>query len=230
MVTLAPFFPGGLDAIRRLTSAGVVAANGHTNATYDDARAALDAGATVGTHLFNAMRAVHHPSRPGRCPARKPRRLHRVDRRRGPPASGGLRLAANVKPDRSVLITDAMGAAGAEDGDYTLGTRSVEVRDGVARLAGTNVIAGSTLTMATAVKYAVRVAGLPIEEVIHAATASPASMLGLDRVGELRLASAPISSSSTKAWTSFGFCTAGPGRLTELPRAAPTTSRASACT
>ena len=60
MVTLAPELPGGLDAVRRLAAAGVVAAIGHTDATYDEARAALDAGATVGTHLFNAMRGLHH--------------------------------------------------------------------------------------------------------------------------------------------------------------------------
>ena len=60
MATIAPELPGGVDAVRRLTAAGVVAAIGHTDATYDQARAALDAGAAVGTHLFNAMRALHH--------------------------------------------------------------------------------------------------------------------------------------------------------------------------
>jgi N-acetylglucosamine-6-phosphate deacetylase len=187
MVTLAPELSGGLDAIRRLTAAGVVAAIGHTNATYDDASAALEAGATVGTHLFNAMRAVHHRE-PGPVAAL----LENSDAYVELIADGVhlhpavLRLAASGKPHRSVLITDAMAAAGVHDGDYTLGTRSVEVRDGVARLAGTEVIAGSTLTMAAAVKYAVRVAGLPMEDVIRAATASPAAMLGLDQVGELR--------------------------------------------
>ena len=60
MVTLAPELEGGLDAVRRLTDAGVVAAIGHTDATYDVACAALEAGARVGTHLFNAMRGLHH--------------------------------------------------------------------------------------------------------------------------------------------------------------------------
>ena len=60
MVTLAPELPGGLDAVRRLAAAGVTVAIGHTDATYDEARAALDSGATVGTHLFNAMRQLHH--------------------------------------------------------------------------------------------------------------------------------------------------------------------------
>jgi N-acetylglucosamine-6-phosphate deacetylase len=186
MVTLAPELPGGLDAVRRLTAAGVVAAIGHTDATYDDAREALDAGATVGTHLFNAMRGLHHRE-PGPIAAL----LEHPDAYVELIADGVhlhpavLRLAATRKPHLAVLVTDAMAAAGAQDGDYTLGTRAVQVRQGVATLAGTDTIAGSTLTMAAAVKSAVR-AGLPIEEVVRAATASPAAMLGLDRVGALR--------------------------------------------
>jgi N-acetylglucosamine-6-phosphate deacetylase len=187
MVTLAPELPGGLDAVRRLTAAGVVAAIGHTNATYDDARDALDAGATVGTHLFNAMRGLHHRE-PGPVAAL----LEHPDAYVELIADGVhlhpavLRLAATRKSHFAVLVTDAMAAAAAQDGDYVLGTLAVEVRDGVARLADTGAIAGSTLTMGAAVKYAVRVAGLPIEEVVRAATASPATMLGLDRVGALR--------------------------------------------
>ena len=75
MVTLAPELPGGLDAVGGSPTRGVVAAIGHTDATYDVARAALDAGARVGTHLFNAMRAAAPPrARPGRRAARAPRR------------------------------------------------------------------------------------------------------------------------------------------------------------
>jgi N-acetylglucosamine-6-phosphate deacetylase len=97
-----------------------------------------------------------------------------------------VRLAATPKPHRAVLVTDAMAAAGAGDGDYDLGPMRVEVRSGVARLAGQGAIAGSTLTMASAVRFAVLEAGLPIEDAVRAASASPAAMLGLDRVGALR--------------------------------------------
>jgi N-acetylglucosamine-6-phosphate deacetylase len=79
-----------------------------------------------------------------------------------------------------------MAAAAAVDGDYRLGRMSVEVRDGVARLADTGAIAGSTLTMAAALKYAVQVAGLPLDDAVRATSATPAAMLGLDRVGALR--------------------------------------------
>jgi N-acetylglucosamine-6-phosphate deacetylase len=187
MVTLAPELPGGLDAIRRLTAAGVVSAIGHTDATYDVARAALDAGATVGTHLFNAMRALHHRE-PGPVAAL----LEHPDSYVELIADGvhmhpaALRLAAEAKPHLFVLVTDAMAAAAAADGDYRLGRMTVTVRDGVARLAEGGAIAGSTLTMAAAVKYAVQVAGLPIADVVRAATSSPAALLHLDRVGALR--------------------------------------------
>ncbi|MDQ6641295.1 MAG: N-acetylglucosamine-6-phosphate deacetylase, partial [Actinomycetota bacterium] len=187
MVTLAPELPGGLDAVRRLTAAGVVAAIGHTDATYDDARAALDAGATVGTHLFNAMRGLHHRE-PGPVAAL----LEHPDAYVELIADGVhlhpavLRLAASRKPHLAVLVTDAMAAAAAGDGDYALGAMAVHVRDGVARLADSGAIAGSTLTMAAAVKFAVLSTGLPIEDIVRAATASPAAMLGLDRVGALR--------------------------------------------
>jgi N-acetylglucosamine-6-phosphate deacetylase len=187
MVTLAPELPGGLDAVRRLSAAGVVAAVGHTDATYDQARAALDAGASVGTHLFNAMRGLHHRE-PGPVTAL----LEHPDACVELIADGVhlhpavLRLAATRKPHLAVLVTDAMAAAGVGDGDYRLGDLSVQVRDGEARLADSGTIAGSTLTMAAAVRFAVRVAGLPIEDVVRAATASPAAMLGLPKVGALR--------------------------------------------
>jgi N-acetylglucosamine-6-phosphate deacetylase len=187
MVTLAPELDGGLDAIRRLTGARVVAAIGHTDATYDVACAALEAGAGVGTHLFNAMRGLHHRE-PGPIAALLEHATAHVelvaDGVHVHPAALGL--AARAKPDRIVLVTDAMAAAAAADGDYRLGRLTVEVRDGVARLAGSGAIAGSTLTMAAAVKYAVQVAGLPLADVVRAATAAPARLLGLDRVGALR--------------------------------------------
>jgi N-acetylglucosamine-6-phosphate deacetylase len=187
MVTLAPELHGGLDAVRRLTSAGVVVAIGHTDATYDITRAALDAGASVGTHLFNAMRGVHHRE-PGPVVALLEHPDAYVEL-----ISDGVHLhpavlahAARTKPQLSVLVTDAMAAAAADDGDYRLGPMEVEVRGGVARLAGSGAIAGSTLTMARAVQHTATVAELPLEVVVRAATATPAGLLGLGRVGSLR--------------------------------------------
>jgi N-acetylglucosamine-6-phosphate deacetylase len=157
MVTLAPELPGALKAIRRIVDAGAVAAIGHTDATYAQARAAIDAGASVATHLFNAMRPVHHRE-PGPVVAalEDPRvtvelitdgvHLH--------PALHRL-VTADVGADRVALITDAMAAAGMADGAYRLGTLDVEVVDGTARVAGSDTIAGSTATMTRVVRNAV---------------------------------------------------------------------------
>ncbi|QBR93145.1 N-acetylglucosamine-6-phosphate deacetylase [Nocardioides euryhalodurans] len=186
MVTLAPELPGATEAVRRLVAAGVVVAIGHTDATYDQARAALDAGAAAGTHLFNAMRGLHHRE-PGPVAAL----LEHPDAHVELIADGVhvhpamIGLAAAAKPHHTVLVTDAMAAAAAEDGDYRLGALGVEVRDGVARLPG-GALAGSTATLATSVRYAVRAAGLRLEDAVRAATATPAGLHGLARTGALR--------------------------------------------
>lgn len=186
MVTLAPELPGARDAVRRLVERGVTVAVGHTDARYDETRAALDAGATVGTHLFNAMRGLHH-RKPGPIAAL----LEHPDTYVELVADGVhvhpamLRLAWAHKPDRVVLVTDAMSAAAAADGDYRLGSMRVTVRDGVARLADSGAIAGSTLTSAAAVRFAVQAVGIPLEQALRAATSTPAAMLGLTDVGVL---------------------------------------------
>jgi N-acetylglucosamine-6-phosphate deacetylase len=185
MVTLAPELPGGLAAVAQLVAAGVVVGIGHTDATYDIARQALDAGASVGTHLFNAMRPLHHRE-PGAVGA-----LLDSDADVELIADGVhlhpavLRTALHAKPGRSVLVTDAMAAAAAADGDYRLGQMAVEVRGGVARLAGAGAIAGSTLTMDAAVRYCVDEAGIDLLDAVTAATTTPARVLGLADVGAL---------------------------------------------
>lgn len=187
MVTLAPELPGGIDAVGRLADAGVLVALGHTDATYDQARAAIEAGARLGTHLFNAMRPLHHRD-PGPVGALldAPVDVELVaDGVHLHPAV--LRTAFAAKPGRSILVTDAMAAAGGPDGDYRLGPMAIEVRDGVARLAdgsGTGAIAGSTLTMDAAVRFAVG-AGLPLLDVVRAASTTPAAAWGLSEVGAI---------------------------------------------
>jgi N-acetylglucosamine-6-phosphate deacetylase len=186
MVTLAPELDGGLASVALLAERGVLAALGHSDATYAQASQALDAGVSVATHLFNAMRPIHHRE-PGPVPAlvQDPRASIELI------ADGihlhpeVLRWAATTAAHRFVLVTDAMGAAGAGDGDYVLGPAAVRVRDGVARLASNGAIAGSTLTMDRAVRYAVQTAGLAFDAVVEAATATPARLLGLTNVGAL---------------------------------------------
>ena len=189
MVTLAPELPNAMDSVRSLVDAGVVVAIGHTDATYEQTRAAIDAGATVGTHLFNAMPQLHH-RKPGPVPALLEDdrvtvelicdgvHLHPAAVRMAIRTAGAYRIA---------LITDAMAAAGAGDGDgeYQLGGLAVRVKDGVARLADSETIAGSTLTMDRAFQFMID-AGIGIEDAVRMASTTPARVLGMaHRVGSL---------------------------------------------
>ncbi|MFE1782463.1 N-acetylglucosamine-6-phosphate deacetylase [Streptomyces sp. NPDC059506] len=188
MVTLAPELPGGRESVRLLADLGVIAAVGHTDADYETVLKAVDAGASVATHLFNAMPAVGHRA-PGPVPA-----LLEDERVTVELINDGvhlhpsvLGLAFRAAGDRRVaFVTDAMGAAGAGDGRYRLGPLRVRVEGGVARLDEGGAIAGSTLTMDRAFKRAVTVDGLTVEQAVRAVSATPARLLGLsDRIGSL---------------------------------------------
>ncbi|MEV7615784.1 N-acetylglucosamine-6-phosphate deacetylase [Streptomyces sp. NPDC089799] len=188
MVTLATELPGGLDSVRLLAEHGVIAAIGHTDSTYEQTRQAIDAGATVATHLYNAMPGLAHRE-PGPIAALLEDERVTVelinDGTHLHPAA--LELAFHhAGAHRVALITDAMDAAGFGDGTYHLGPLEVEVKDGVARLVEGGSIAGSTLTLDTAFQRSVTVDRLPVESVVQAISANPARLLGLyDRVGSL---------------------------------------------
>ncbi|MEV5484914.1 MULTISPECIES: N-acetylglucosamine-6-phosphate deacetylase [Streptomyces] len=191
MMTVAPELPGGLDSVRLLADAGVIAAVGHTDSSYDATRRAIDAGATVATHLFNAMPALGHRA-PGPVAA-----LLEDERITVELINDGthlhpsvLQLAVRQAGDgRVAFITDAMGAAGMSDGMYPLGPMQVEVTDGVARISGgptAGSIAGSTLTLDRAFRRAVTVDGLTVDQAVQALSATPARLLGIDdRTGSL---------------------------------------------
>ncbi len=157
MVTMAPERNGALEAIRRIVDAGAVVAVGHTEATYRQTRTAIDAGATVATHLFNAMRPIHHRE-PGPVIAllEDPRVSVEViaDGVHIDPALY-RHITVSAGTDRVSLVTDAMAAAGMPDGPYRIGPLAVDVTDGVAHLAGTDTIAGSTATMDRLFRFAV---------------------------------------------------------------------------
>jgi N-acetylglucosamine-6-phosphate deacetylase len=188
MVTLATELPGGLDSVRMLADQGVIAAIGHTDAGYEQTVEAIDAGATVATHLFNAMPTLGHRA-PGPIAA-----LLEDERVTVELINDGVHLhpAAlelafhHAGAARVAFITDAMDAAGNGDGRYMLGPLEVEVADGVARLVEGGSIAGSTLTLDRAFRRAVTVDRLPVEDVVRALSANPARLLGMDdRVGSL---------------------------------------------
>ncbi|MEU0049493.1 N-acetylglucosamine-6-phosphate deacetylase [Streptomyces sp. NPDC006184] len=188
MVTLATELPGGIDSVRLLAEHGVIAAIGHTDASYEQTVEAIDAGATVATHLFNAMPGLNHRT-PGPIAALLEDERVTVelinDGTHLHPAA--LELAfRHAGADRVAFITDAMDAAGIGDGRYMLGPMEVEVSDGVARLVHGGSIAGSTLTLDRAFRRAVTVDRLPVEDAVTALSANPARLLGLsDRIGSL---------------------------------------------
>ncbi|MHA6670026.1 N-acetylglucosamine-6-phosphate deacetylase [Homoserinimonas sp. A447] len=178
-VTLAPELPQGMDALHRFVAAGVAVAVGHTGADYAQARAAFDAGASILTHAFNAMPGLHH---------REPGPVAAAIRSAGVVLeiiNDGVhvhpdivRLAFAGAPGRLAMVTDAMAAAGAGDGEYRLGSQQVTVDAGVARLAHGDSIAGSTLTQDEALRQAVYVVGLPVEAAVQALTETPARAIG----------------------------------------------------
>lgn len=182
MVTLATELPGGIDSVRLLAEHGVIAAIGHTDASYEQTVEAIDAGATVATHLFNAMPGLGHRD-PGPIAALLEDERITVelinDGTHLHPAA--LELAFHhAGADRVAFITDAMDAAGFGDGRYMLGPLAVEVRDSVARLVEGGSIAGSTLTLDRAFKRAATIDRLPVGDIVKALSVNPARLLGLD--------------------------------------------------
>jgi len=182
MITIAPELEGAVVAVRQLVDSGVIAAIGHTDATEAQVRPAVDAGASVATHLFNGMRPLHHRE-PGPIGALLDDERVTVELicdlvHLHPTA---VRLAArHAGLKRTVLITDAIAAAGVGDGVYDVGGLEVRVVDGVPTLAGGAALAGSTLTMDMAFRNAVNSCGLSLVEAAYAASTRGAELLGLD--------------------------------------------------
>lgn len=186
-ITLAPELPGALEAIDVLVEAGVAVGVGHTMADKDAARAAFDRGARILTHAFNAMPGIHHRAPGPVVAAFEDERVTLeliMDGKHVHPSV--VRLAFTAAPGRIALVTDAMAAAGSADGDYTLGSLNVAVRDGLAMLRGTTTIAGSTVTQDSAFRQAMRDVGIAPAAAIDSLTRTPARALGLDdRLGML---------------------------------------------
>ena len=183
--TLAPELPGALAAIRQLTEAGVLVSIGHSDATAVQAEAAADAGARLVTHLFNAMRPLHHrePGMVGQALA-DPRLacgliadLHHV-------AGPVCRLAFAAAAGRVVLVTDAVAAAGMPPGTYDLGGQQVSVDPfGLPRRAD-GTIAGSGLRLDAALANVVA-AGVDLRSAVDAATRLPADLVGRPDLGRI---------------------------------------------
>jgi len=187
MMTIAPERDGAIEAIEYLSVQGVIASIGHTDASFEVTQAAIAAGATAATHVFNGMRPFNHRE-PGPIPALlddprvvcefipDPVHLH----------PGTLAFAAHAScAPWAVLVTDAMSATGMPDGDYDLGGLEVRVADGAARLVNDGSIAGSVITMDDGFRNAVDLAGIEIPMASQMASGTPAELLGLTDVGQI---------------------------------------------
>jgi N-acetylglucosamine-6-phosphate deacetylase len=181
IMTLAPELPGGIELIRFLTAAGVAASVGHSEAGYDTALAAIEAGATRATHLYNAMSGLHH-RKPGLAAAclNEPG-IHaelicdgvHVDQRM-------IQLAWKAKGREGItLITDATAAQGMGDGDYMLGDFQIKVRGPRCMLMDGVTLAGSVLTMNIAARNAMKFTGMNLIDAANAASLMPAQACGV---------------------------------------------------
>ncbi|HZU31538.1 MAG TPA: N-acetylglucosamine-6-phosphate deacetylase [Candidatus Angelobacter sp.] len=181
MMTIAPELKGSLETIREARELGIESSLGHSNATYAEANAGIEAGARHATHTFNAMRPLDH---------REPGILGAVlsdDRVTADLIADGLHVAPSViklflaakGTDRAILITDAISATGMPDGRYKLGGFEVEVKRDRCDLEGK--LAGSVLTLDRAVRNVMQYGPLSLQDSVKLATINPARRLGLDQ-------------------------------------------------
>ena len=191
MITMAPERDHAEAAIKRFVEAGVAVAFGHSDADEIVTAESIDWGATIATHLFSAMRPIHHRDA-GPVP------VLLVDERvmvelicdgiHHQPVIAAMAIEA-AGPGRVALVTDAMSATGKGDGRYVLGELEVDVEDGTARLVTVDgsqgAIAGSTLTMASAFRFVVGEVGVSIPDAALMAATTPAAFHGLTDVGQL---------------------------------------------
>jgi N-acetylglucosamine-6-phosphate deacetylase len=179
MMTLAPELPGAAELAAHAAQRGVRVSLGHSNATAAETRTAISAGAVSATHTFNAMRALDH---------REPGILGAVltdDSLFAELICDGIHTNPEIVklwwkakgPERAILVTDAMSAAGMPDGEYQLGGFAVQVKEGRAMARG--VLAGSVLTLDRALANFVRFTGATIEQSLRLLSANPAAMTGL---------------------------------------------------
>ncbi len=188
-LAIAPELDGAIDAIRYLTDKGIKVMVGHTGATYEQSKAAFEAGAVGGVHIFNQMLGLHH-RQPGTVGAV----LQNCDVVAELIADGVhvdpvvMDLVYRLKgADKTALITDCMCAGGLSDGEYELGLLTVTVKDGVART-HTGALAGSTLTLNKAVANMIELVGVEPFDAIHMASLTPATLLGIDNtLGSIRV-------------------------------------------
>lgn len=186
MITIAPELTGSMESIRLLKSKGVVAAIGHSDADEEITKSAIDAGASMVTHFFSAMRPIHHRIGGMTLTTLFDERIHlELIMDNVHIATNAVRIPLQFARERVIGITDALAVAGLADGDYLLGTTNVELRNGIAKIKGKDLLAGSTLTMDRSFRSAVTKLGLTPVEAVRAFCKRPADVMKLSNVGEI---------------------------------------------
>src|SRR5262249_15372555 len=179
MMTIAPELSAAQEVIGYASGLGVRASMGHSDATYDETCAAIEAGAGHATHVFNAMRPLNHRD-PGILGA-----VLTEDRISADIIADGLHLAPSIVklflaakgPDHAILITDAISATGMPDGRYSLG--EIEVEGKGARCDYQGKLAGSVLTLDHAVRNVMTFAEWSLQQAVQLVTLNPARLLGI---------------------------------------------------
>ena len=187
LFTVAPEVDGGLDCIKKVAEDGrVLVSMGHTNATYEEANAGIEAGVRHTTHLFNAMTPLVHRN-PGVVGAAlsDDRVSTELIADTFHVTKGLFKLVSKIKGDKLCLITDCMRAGGMPDGDYTLGGQPVH-KEGIQCLMPDGTIAGSVLKLNEAVYNLYSNSDLTIEQAVACASLNPAKAVGEDaEIGSL---------------------------------------------
>jgi N-acetylglucosamine-6-phosphate deacetylase len=185
MVTIAPELEGAIESIEWLSSQEIVAAIGHSDADATTTRRAIDAGAQVVTHFSNAMsKNLSEESMATHVLNDSTIALELINDGVHVP-SDVIKTVIEKALQRTILITDAMSAAGSKDGMYSIGGLNVEVKDSVARLVSNDSLAGSTLTMEQAFLNFMKKDGVSLIDAIHASSTFPAEILKLEKVGSI---------------------------------------------
>ena len=184
LVTLAPEVSGHVEAIKWLRSQGILVQIGHTNASYEQVKEAMNCGATGFAHLFNAMTGLHHRS-PGAVGAAFANAEYAEIIPDLEHVHPGAILAARRAIPKLYGVTDATAATGMPDGTYRLGTHSVYKYQCSVRLAN-GTLAGSALTMDQALRNLVGL-GLPLWEAVQRLSTFPADFLGNNAIGRLQI-------------------------------------------
>ena len=188
LITVAPELDNAEEFIKYCVEKGITVDAGHTNATYEQFRKSIAWGVSCTTHTYNAMSSIHHRDVGVAGGAILEDVYNEVIADGVHVSFPAIKILANQKADKLILITDAMGAKGVGlDGEFEICGQRVYLAHGEVRLPD-GTLAGSVLTLDRAVRNMVKEVGITIEQAINAVTVNPAKCLGVfDRVGSIEV-------------------------------------------